>query len=346
MMAIGISTDDRLKLTTDNLATHLQQDLQPAYLVSGDEPLLVMEACDTIRQAARSQGFSERMTFTTGRGFDWQQLLAEGASLSLFAERRLIELRLNSAKPGKVGDKAICDFLAAEPTDTLLLVIAPKLDKTTSKAGWVKALTGAGEHLALWPPDLQQLPSWIAQRLRSRGFEASREATALIADRVEGNLLAAAQEVDKLSLLHSPGPLDEQAVREAVADSARYDVFALADAALAARAPRALRVLGGLRAEGAEPTLVLWALTRELRSLAAIAWALATGRPEAEAMRGVWPRRQRLLASAARRLTLPGIHRALRQAGYADEVVKGARPGVDPWTVVTGLVVSVCGVTA
>ncbi len=335
-----------MKLTTDNLASHLQRDLQPAYLVSGDEPLLVMEACDAIRKAARQQGFSERNTFTVGRGFDWQQLLAEGASMSLFAERRIIELRLNSAKPGKAGDKAITDFLAANPADTLLLVVAPRIDKTAARAAWVKALGESGGHLALWPVEVDKLPGWIGQRLRERGFEASREATALIADRVEGNLLAAAQEVDKLSLLHEPGPLDEQAVREAVADSARYDVFALADAALAARAPRALKVLGGLRAEGAEPTLVLWALTRELRSLAAIAWALATGRSEAEAMRGVWPRRQRLLAGAARRLTLPGIHQALRQAGYTDEVVKGARPGVDPWSEVTGLVVRVCGVPA
>ncbi|MEO0972036.1 MAG: DNA polymerase III subunit delta [Pseudomonadota bacterium] len=333
-----------MKLTTDKLASHLEGDLQAVYLVSGDEPLLVMEACDAIRRAARGAGFSERTTFTTGRSFDWHQLLAEGASLSLFAERRMIELRLASAKPGKAGEKAIVEYLDAGATDTLLLVVAPRLDRNVAKASWVKALESAGGHLAVWPPQISELPAWISQRLRSRGFQASAEATALIADRVEGNLLAAAQEVEKLALLHAPGTLADEAVREAVADSARYDVFSLADAALAAQGPRALRVLDGLRAEGTDPTLVLWAVTRELRTLASIAYALATGGSQSQAMRGVWPRRQQLLGGAAKRITLPGVHRLLKRANYADEVVKGARPGVEPWPVVTDLVARISGV--
>jgi DNA polymerase-3 subunit delta len=332
-----------LKLHVDKLPGHLAQGLEPAYLISGDEPLLMMEAGDAVRRAARDDGYSERTVLTVARGFDWHQLASAGASLSLFAERRLIELRLSSAKPGKAGEQALIAFAEDPPPDTLLIVVAPRLDRTAANSRWVKALSAAGVLVQIWPPEPAQLPGWISERLLGRGLQVTREGARLLGDRVEGNLLAAAQEVDKLALLHAPGTaLDEEAIRDAVADSARYDVFALADAALGGHRSRALRVLAGLRAEGVEPTLVLWAVTRELRTLSTIAWALATGRSESEAARGVWPKRQRMLIGAARRLSLPGIHRLLRAAGVADQVVKGQRPG-QPWPVLTDVVARLSG---
>jgi DNA polymerase-3 subunit delta len=335
-----------LKIQPEKLSDHLAEGLAPVYLVAGDEPLLVMEAADAVRAAARAQAFTERTVFTVGRGFDWHQLAAAGASLSLFAERRLLEVRLPSAKPGKAGEEALAAFAADPPVDTCLMVIGPRLDRSASNSRWVKALSEAGALVQLWPPEPSKLPAWIAERLRRHGLEATREAARLLADRVEGNLLAAAQEVEKLALLQPAGTrLDEEAIRDAVADSARYDVFTLADAALAGRPDRALRVLSGLRAEGVEPTLVLWALSRELRTLCAIAWALATGSAESEATRGVWPRRQRLLLGAARRITLPGIHRLLVAAGEADLVIKGQRRG-QPWPALTQVVARLSGVAA
>jgi DNA polymerase-3 subunit delta len=334
-----------LKLQPDNLSSHLAGTLLPTYLVSGDEPLLVMEACDAIRAAARHQGFTERTVLSVARGFDWQQLGAAGASLSLFAERRIIELRLASAKPGKAGDQAIVRFAETPPADTLLLVVAPRLDRTAANAAWSKALGSAGGVVQVWPPEPPRLPAWIEERMRSRGLRPTREAARLLADRVEGNLLAAAQEVEKLVLLHpAEAELDEQSVRDAVADSARYDVFALTDAALAGQPPRALRVLGGLRAEGVEPPLILWALTRELRSLAAIGWRLATGSSEREATRGIWQKRQGIMLKAIRRLGLPGVHRLLQAAANADQIAKGQRPG-QPWPALTDVVARFSGVT-
>jgi DNA polymerase-3 subunit delta len=257
-----------LKINVNQLSTHLQKSLAPCYLVTGDEHLLVGEALDAIRAAARKQGFTSRDLHVATTGFDWSQLRDSGANLSLFAEKRIIELRVPTGKPGRAGSQAIADFVDVTDSDLLFIVVAPKLDRNSQSAKWVKALEGKGVSIPVWPIGLRELPGWIAERMRSTGLQPDRDAVKLIADRVEGNLLAAGQEIEKLRLLLGEGKVTADDVGDAVANSSRYDVFKLVDAALGGDAKRALRILSGLRAEGIEPVIVVWALTRELRTLA------------------------------------------------------------------------------
>lgn len=328
-----------MKLYPEKLAEHLRQPLAPIYLLAGDEPLQLGEAADAIRAAARAQGYSSREVFFAERGFDWQALRAAGESLSLFAERRLLELRLPTGKPGDAGAAMLTEFAARPPEDTVLLVISARVDK---KNKWVGALEKAGVFIEFWPIEAAQLPRWIEARMASRGLAADREAAQLLADRVEGNLLAAAQEIDKLALLVS-GKADAEAVREAVADSARFDIFQLTDAALAGDAPRALRMLGALRGEGVEPVLVIWALAREIRQLAEMAFKVAGGTPAARVAGNVWPKkRQPLFVRALERLPVKAWERLLLEAALVDRQVKGARPG-DTWQSLERLVAAMAG---
>ena len=253
-----------MKLAPAQLNKHLQGALAPVYVVSGDDPLLCQEAADAIRNAARQQGFDERQVFSADANFDWGTLLQAGASLSLFAQRRLLELRLPSGKPGDKGAAALMEYCANPAEDTLLLVSLPKLDGSAQKTKWGKALI-EGAHcqfIQIWPVDVHQLPQWINQRLQQAGLSAQRDAVDLIAARVEGNLLAAAQEIEKLKLLAEGNQITVETVQAAVADSARFDVFGLVDAMLNGEAAHALRMLEGLRGEGVEPPVILWALAR------------------------------------------------------------------------------------
>jgi DNA polymerase-3 subunit delta len=321
-----------LKINANQLTGHLQQALLPCYLVSGDEPLLVQEAVDQLRAAARSQGFTERELHVSGPGFDWSMLMTGGANLSLFAEKRIIELRLPTGKPGKEGSAAIVDLVAAANEDTLILVIAPKLDRSTQSAAWVKAIDKVGGFLQVWPVSERDLPGWIAKRMRDAGLRPEKEAVHMIADRVEGNLLAAQQEIEKLCLLHGDGEVTAEDVANAVVDSSRYDVYKLTDAAVAGNARRALKILGGLRNEGVEPVIVAWALTRELRVLAGIRAGQDRGVDLGTAMRksGVWQNRQGLIRACIGRHDTAGLYRLLQKAGQTDAAAKGQLAG-DPW---------------
>ena len=270
-----------MKLAPAQLAKHLQGGLAPVYIVSGDDPLLCQEAADAIRSAARQQGFDERQVFSADASFDWGTLLQAGASMSLFAEKRLLELRLPSGKPGDKGAAALIEYCSRPAEDTLLLVSLPKLDGSAQKTKWGKALVEGPQtqFVQIWPVDANQLPQWIRQRLSQAGLSASQDAVELIAARVEGNLLAAAQEVEKLKLMAEEGQITVETVQAAVADSARFDVFGLVDAVLNGDAAHALRMLEGLRGEGVEPPVILWALARELRVLANIALQYSQGIP-------------------------------------------------------------------
>lgn len=331
-------------LPADKLEAELARALAPVYVVSGDDPLLCNEAADRIRAAARAGGFSERSVFTVERGFDWQELAAAGASMSLFAERRLLELRMASAKPGTAGAKALSAYAASPPDDNLLLILAPRLDKSSLRTAWVRALDGAGVVVQVWPLDRRQLPRWIASRMRAEGLRPGPGAAELIADRVEGNLLAADQEIRKLALLLGEGNVSEEQVARAVTDSARFDVFGLVDAADAGDLGRSHRILAGLRGEGVEPVLVLWALARELRALAGVSWQLGQGGIEGDAMRsaGIWPRRQPLARRVLARHPLPDLHRLLRRTADVDRVIKGSAPG-RPWQALADLVTAIAG---
>ncbi|HET7588044.1 MAG TPA: DNA polymerase III subunit delta [Gammaproteobacteria bacterium] len=314
-----------MKLRSEALALHLKKTLLPVYLIAGDETLLVQEAADAVRTAARQGGFDSREILFAERGFNWSRLAEAGASLSLFASRQLLELRLPTGKPGREGGQALADYAAAPPADTLLLVIASKLDKGSRNASWVKALEKAGGLVEIWPVGRGELPRWIAQRARTREVQLEADAAELLAERVEGNLLAAAQEIDKLALLTGPGRVDVAAVQNAVAASARYDVFGFVDAALAGNSARALAMLDGLKAEGVEPTLVLWALTREIRTLANAAFEVSRGQSAAQALAKVWAKRRSVVEGALRRLGRRASKGLLLRAGEVDRIIKGPR---------------------
>jgi DNA polymerase-3 subunit delta len=260
-----------MKLTVDALAAHLARELLPVYLVSGDEALLTGEAADAIRAKARAAGFTDRAVHFIERGTSWGDVRAESSNLSLFATRRLIELRMPSGKPGTSGGAVIRELIERRDTDTLILILTDRLDRDAQGADWVRAVEAHGAWLPVWSVDRARFPAWLTARARRAGLELEGEAAQLLADRTEGNLLAAHQEIERLRLVAGAGAgagarrLDAAAVAASVADSARFDVFKLGEAAQSGDAARTLRILNGLAGEGAEPTLVLWALIRALR---------------------------------------------------------------------------------
>jgi DNA polymerase-3 subunit delta len=321
-----------VKLGSDTLATHLARQLLPAYLVSGDEPLLLGEAADSIRRAARAAGYADRVVYFAERGFDWNALRTEGQSLSLFAERRILEVKLPSGKPGD-GASVLQELVEQPAPDRLLLVLSGQLDRTALNSGWVKAFEQHGGWVPVWPVDIAKLPGWVSERMKRQGLVPEPAAAELLAQRVEGNLLAAQQEIDKLALLCGPGPVDLQTLESNVAKSARYDVYKLPDAALRGDADRALRILGGLQAEGEEPTLVLWVLASTLRSV----WNAARGFPLP-----AWPRPPASLPDAVRRLKLPLIVQLVGEAAAIDRAIKGRGPG-NPWDGLARLVARLSG---
>jgi len=328
-----------LKLKVNQLSSHLQKNLAPCYLVTGDEHLLVAEALDAIRESARQHGFTSRELHIASQGFDWAQLRDSSANLSLFAEKKIVELRLPTGKPGRSGSQAIVDLVETTDSDLLLIVSGPKLDRGGQASKWAKSLEAKGVNIQVWPVGVRELPGWIAERMRQAGLQPDREAVALIADRVEGNLLAAGQEIEKLRLILGEGKVTAADVNTAVANSSRYDVFNLVDAALTGNAKRALKILSGLRAEGVEPVIVVWALTRELRTLASLTDTVSQGMDLASGMQktGVWRNRQALVRSCIGRHQHGDFHRLLKAASHADQAAKGQSPA-DPWQLSTDIV--------
>lgn len=328
-----------MKIQANQLETHLQKNLASCYLVAGDEHLLVTEAVDAIRAAARSQGFTSRDLYVATTGFDWSQLRDSSANLSLFAERRIIELRLPTGKPGRIGSQAIVDLVEQCDNELMLIVSSAKLDRSAQASKWAKSLDAKGVSVPVWPVGLRELPGWIAARMRRVGLQADRDAVSLIADRVEGNLLAAGQEIEKLRLLLGEGKVSAEDVSRAVANSSRFDVFKLVDAALAGDAKRAVKVLSGLRREGTEPVIVIWALTRELRMLTSLADAIANGTDLASAMQKlrIWQNREALVRGSVARHTVGELHSLLKATGRADLAAKG-QLRADPWQLMTDIV--------
>lgn len=316
-----------MKIRPEQLDPHLARPLQPIYLVTGDEPLLVDEALQAIREAARRQGVDERSTLLADNEFDWNQLLEEGASMSLFAERRLLELRLPSGKPGTDGARILGEWAENPPEDVILVVVLPRLDQASRNRRWVKALEGAGAMVEIQTVYRDQLPGWLEQRARARGLVISRDAARFIAERVEGNLVAASQELAKLLLLLGEGQVDDEQVYEAVVDSSRYDPFQLADAAVGGEPQRVVRILEGLLGEGVAPPLIVWVLAREIRALADMSAQIDNGRRMDEVTRRVWNRRRPLVQKALKRYSAVQWLELLEQAGETDVIAKGGREG-------------------
>jgi len=330
-----------VKLKPEQLAKQLSGSLAPVYAISGDEPLLCQEAADAVRAACKQAGYSERQVLTADNtSFDWGRLYEAGASLSLFAEKTLLDVRIPNGKPGDKGAAVLIEYLQKPAADKILLLSLPKLDGSTQKAKWCKALT---EHksacfVQIWPLEASMLPNWITQRLSACGISADREAVELLAARVEGNLLAAAQEIEKLKLQGISGTLSAEQVQAAVTDSARFDVFGLIDSALTGDAVHTLRTLHGLRSEGVDSVVVLWSLARELRILATLesggASALSSIRPP------IREKHKPLLSRALQRK--PALSRLLSLAAQIDAQIKGQAAG-DPWLSLTDLCLSLCG---
>jgi len=334
-----------VKISGDNLAASLTRQLQTIYLVSGDEPLLVNEAADAIRATARKQGFEERELHVVERGFDWQGLIANSRSMSLFAQRKIVEIRMANAAPGEQGADAIVE-LAGEPSpDTLVLIITAKLDGRTQSSRWVSAVEKNGVLVQVWPIDLPRLPAWIRERLGRHKLQADPAAASLLAERVEGNLLAAHQEIEKLALLLPPGPISAETVLDAVADSARFDVLQLGEAAMRGQTARALRILEGLRGEDVEPTLVLWAVNKDLQWIARARGLMRRGQSAESAMNAlyVWRPRQNAMGQALSRMNGHTLRNLLLDAERVDRTIKGVEKG-DPWLALERLVARLAGV--
>ena len=322
-----------MQIRAEQLEAHLQRGLRPLYLVHGDEPLLAQEACDAIRAAARAAGFEERKVFTvSGAHFDWSGLIGASQEMSLFAQRQLIEIRIPSGKPGKEGSEALQRYVDNLSDDVLTLLQCPRLDGQQQKSAWFSALDAAGAALRVEAVQRDALPAWMAQRLSRQGQhvasgEAGQRTLAFFADCVEGNLLAAHQEIQKLALLYPAGELSFEQVEAAVLNVARYDVFKLGEAVLAGRVSRALRMLDGLRAEGEAPVLVHWTLAEDIRALKRVHDAMAEGKPLPLALRDarVWGVREKLFERALPLLTPLTLDALLRAASICDGLVKGLK---------------------
>lgn len=322
-----------MQLRPDALPQHLAKSLAKVYTIHGDEPLLAQEAADLIRATAKRQGFTERQVFTVqGAYFDWAPVLAAAQAMSLFADRQFIEIRIPTGKPGKDGSEALQRYCEQAPDDVLTLVTLPRLDKTQLSSAWFTALDQTGVTLRVEPVERQRLPVWLAQRLKAQGQQVAegangQQALAFFADRVEGNLLAAHQELQKLALLYPAGEISLEQIQAAVLDVARFDVFKLSEAVLSGQVARVLRMLDGLAAEGEAAVLVHWTVAEDVRALARIRAALDAGRPLPLALREarVWGAKEKLMERVASRLDAADCARLVGAAQTVDGIAKGLR---------------------
>lgn len=334
-----------MRLRNEQLASHLQRDLAPVYLLSGDEPLQMQEAVDEIRSAARRQGYSEREVLDQGSGFDWSTLTTAAESLSLFGDRRLLELRLGSAKVGIEGSKSLSAYCERPAEDTVLLITLPKLERAQANSKWLKTIERVGMIVQIWPVEGSRLVPWIEQRLRRVGLIPETGVVEMLADRVEGNLLAASQEIEKLLLLYGEGIINPEQLNEAVADSARFDIFGLVDTLLSGEVAKGSRMLQGLKAEGVASAVVLWALSREIRNLAEMASAVEHGTSVEQVMAAhrVWEKRKSILRKALGQRAVYW-YRLLSECADADRAIKGLSP-TDPWLIMQNLAGGMAGLS-
>jgi len=333
-----------MQVRADDLNTHLQRGVAPLYVVHGDEPLLALEAGDAIRAAARRAGCTEREVLIVEPGFKWDAVLAANANLSLFGERKIVDLRILSGKPGTEGSAALQTYAANLNTDNVTLITLPKIDRATQAAAWFATLAEAGTTIAVYPIEREGLPGWIAARLKRQKQRATRETLRLLADLCEGNLLAALQEIEKLALLLPEGDLDQEAVLRVVADVARYDVFQLSEAWLAGDATRTLRILTALRADGDAPALVVWQLGEDVHAVASVHAQTRDGAPAAVAVRNarVWGKRQGALERAVKRVAPELVPVMLLALSRLDALAKGIGRG-NVWDELTAIALTLAG---
>ena len=327
-----------MRIKPEQLGAALKKSLAPVYFISGDEPLQLGEIADAIRKAAKKAGFSNREILSAETGFEWNQLAFTADSYSLFADKKIIDLRLPSGTPGIEGSKALIAYCERLPEDTILLVTAGKIAGSALKTKWLEALDKKGVVIQVWPLEGNDLIHWLQQRAEQRGLHIEKEGLRILASKIEGNLLAAAQEIEKLYVLYGAGNLSSQQITEAVADSSRYDVFKLMDSVLAASIGRILKVLSGLRSEGVATPIVLWALTREARVLIKMKLAISQGQNREVVFKNnqIWDKRKQLISNALSRLSDRDLNNILVLSAKADRQIKGQESG-DAWETLLAL---------
>lgn len=332
-----------MNIQLQQLQSNLEKNFGNVYYLSGDEPLQKEEALKAIREVAVKNGFTERVVLDVDDKFDWGLLIAESQSMSLFGDKRILELRMPKTKPGDKGSKAIVAFLEQCPDDVMLLIISGKLEKQQQKSKWFKAIDAKGVCIQIWPIDKDQLPHWIAQRMASLNMQATPDALALLSDRVEGNLLAAEQELEKLFLLNGKGEVDSDAVRDLVSDSSRYNVFQLVDTCLSGDASQSVKILEGLKGEGVASVIIVWALAREIRSLVSMSLAM-NDTPLAKVIQSfhVWQKRQNCVKSALARHNSRQWRLFLWQISELDKLNKGLKTG-NIWHELIQLLMKIAG---
>jgi DNA polymerase-3 subunit delta len=321
-----------MQIAGDQLHNHLEKKLASCYFVQGDEPLLVAEAADAIRGKARQSGFTERQAFHIDNHFNWENLKGSTQNLSLFGSKKLIELNIPSGKVGNEGSKVLQAIDQLLNADTIALILTPKLDQQSQSSKWVTALNEIGAMVVIQSIKRDQLPAWIKSRLLAQKQEADNATLDLLADKSEGNLLAAFQEIQKLGLLYAPGKLSFEQVNKAVFDVARYDLYQLGDALISGDAARFSKILSGLKGEGEAATLILWQISDVIRTVLGVLSSLEAGDPLAQALRNarVWGNRQTLLSASIKRFKKPKLLQLLQNASKIDFQIKGLRDG-DVW---------------
>ncbi len=321
-----------MKVKPESLVNHLEGKTAPVYLLSGDEPLLLQEAADQVRSALKRDGFEERTVLTANRDFSWSTLTTEGNELSLFAERKVVDLRLPTGRPGKDGGKALVEWCENPPEDKVLLIVSGKLDKASQKTKWYKTVESVGVTVQIWPVEVHQMEQWVADRITSMGIQATQDVAAIVAERAEGNLLAAVQELEKLMLFIEPGTtVDGEIANNTVSESSSFNAFKLADAVLEGDRPRALRILHGLKGEGVAIQVVHWSVARDFRDLAAMGLEHSPSAYKPLEYNPMWWKKQPLLMAALNRIGAQKITALVRQLGLIDRAGKGMMDG-DPWS--------------
>jgi DNA polymerase-3 subunit delta len=336
-----------MRLRPNQLESELKKTLLPIYLVTGDEPLLIQEALDAIREKCKQAGFDERKIFEIDRKFDWQILNDEANTMSLFADKTLTELRLSKFKPGVPGAKAIQQYCDKLPEDKILLISADKLDGSALKSKWSARIDQIGAIIQVWPINLNEMPRWISQRAQKMGLNIERDAISLLSERLEGNLLAAQQELEKLKLLF-PEPqiqISAEQVIESVSDASKYDVFNLTDACLSGNSKLCAKIISNLRLEGLEVSFALWALSKEIRLVLQLVHAVNKGQ-NLQALfkqQRIIQKRQAGLNQAAQKHSISSLQAMINQCKKADDLIKGVEKGVSPWDVLTDVALALSG---
>lgn len=333
-----------MRVYPEKLAAELERRVAPVYIVSGDEPLLVQEACDQIRAALKQADFTERDLFHAEGNFDWDRVLFSAGSMSLFAEKKILEIRLSSGTPAAAAATALATYAEAIVSDTVMLLVMPRIDAKVQKQKWFKALEASAVWVQVWPIDFKQMPQWIGGRFRRAGLKASPDAVNALIERVEGNLLAAVQEIERLKLVSAGNTVTVDDILEGVADSSRYDVFTLLDAALNQEYQRTLRIVRGLQVEGTELRFIVPMVAREIRSLAGMAAAIERGSSVDDAMQSarVWNKRKPIVAKCLRRHPMAGLLALQSRTAQVDKMVKGMTKG-DAWALLVDVMLSLAG---